>query len=117
MKKHILGFDFLSRSISPLQRFAVSEMRRRRKGKAHSTDIKLLRKRRIGKYLSSDKSGAGKGGLRKNSLNGIRQTGRWKKGLKSEPSNIEILGEIARIVTSTKILSGKITVLQLISLN
>ena len=69
--------------------------------------------------MSFVKSGTGKGGLRKNVLNGIGQTGtvRWKKGLKSEPSNIEILGEIARIVTSTKILSGKITVLQLISLN
>ena len=85
-------------------------MRRRSKGKARSTNSKLLKKRRIGKYLSSDKRGAGKGGLRKNCLNGIGQTRRWKKGLKSEPSNIEVLSEIARIVTSTKILSGKIKV-------
>ena len=42
---------------------------------------------------------------------GLNRIGRIsKKGWRSEPSNIEILGEIARIVTSIKILSGKIKV-------
>ena len=35
------------------------------------------------------------------------------KGQSSAPSNIEILGEIARILTSPKILSGKIMTLRI----
>ena len=95
-----------------MQRFALSEMSRRRKGRqqhSSSTKKKWLKKSRTGKYWSSVKEKPKKSivNLGEHGLNRIGQVGRSKRGWRSEPSNIEILGEITRIVTSTKILSGK----------
>ena len=100
-KKHPLTKFSTIRTISPVQRFALSEMTRRRKGRQST---KRFKKPRTGKYWSSVKAESKKS-LGGHGLNRIGQVGR--RGWRSEPSNIEILGEIARIVTSTKILSGK----------
>ena len=64
--------------------------------------MKRFKKPRTGKYWSSVKAESKKSkvDLGGHGLNRIGQ------GWRSEPSNIEILGEIARIVTSTKVLSG-----------
>ena len=107
-EKHPLTKFSTIRTISPVQRFALSEMTRRRKGRQqHSTSMKRFKKPRTGKYWSSVKAESKKSkvDLGGHGLNRIGQVGR--RGWRSEPSNIEILGEIARIVTSTKILSGK----------
>ena len=107
MEKTPLGLNFSPRFISPLQRFTLSEMsRRRRKGRLHSTSKKQFKKSTTGKYWNPDKyESMSKVGIWGNSLSGFGETRR-----SAVPSNIEILGEIARIVTSTKILSGKIKV-------
>ena len=66
----------------------------------------MLKKPRTGKYWRSVKEESNK--RKAGGKNGIGEVGRNKKGWRrSEPSNFEILGEIARIVTATKILSGK----------
>ena len=87
-----------------MQRFALSEMTRRRKGRQST---KRFKNPRTGKYWSSVKAESKKSkvDLAGHGLNRIGQAGR--RGWRSEPSNIEILSEIARIVTSSKILSGK----------
>ena len=65
-----------------------------------------MKKPKGGKYLQSGKEGFGKIDTRGNRVD---HTGRLRRGWRGAlPSNIEILGEIARIVTSTRILSGKI---------
>ena len=91
---HLALIDLQPRSFSPLQRFTLAEMTRRRKGKEHLNRTKQFKKPKGGKYLQSGKEGFGK----------IDQKD-WRG---APPNNIEILGEIARIVTSTRILSGKI---------
>ena len=105
-KNHHLIIDLQPRSFSPLQRFTLAEMTRRRKGKEHLNRTKQLKKPKGGKYLQSGKEGFGKIDTRGNRVD---HTGRLRRGWRGAlPSNIEILGEIARIVTSTRILSGKI---------
>ena len=98
-------FPFI-RTISPVQRFTLSEMNRRGKFRQHLIGRKRSKKPRTGKYWSSVKEESNK--RKAGGKNGIGEVGRTKKGRRrSEPSNFEILGEIARIVTATKILSGK----------
>ena len=105
-KNHHLIIDLQPRSFSPLQRFTLAEMTRRRKGKEHLNRTKQLKKLKGGKYLQSGKEGFDKIDLRDNRVD---HTGRLRNDWRgAPPNNIEILGEIARIVTSTRILSGKI---------
>ena len=105
-KNHHLIIDLQPRSFSPLQRFTLAEMTRRRKGKKHLNRTKQLKKLKSGKYLQSGNEGFGKIDLRDNRVDHTEMLRKaWRGAL---PNNIEILGEIARIVTSTRILSGKI---------
>ena len=67
---------------------------------------KQFKKPKGGKYLQSSKEEFGKIDLRDNRVDHTEMLRKAWRG--APPNNIEILGEIARIVTSTRILSGKI---------
>ena len=95
-------------------------MARRRKGRFLSSQKKWLGNPRAARYLRSSNGKEGK------LLRMGKKTQLWritkgrtsalsiiKEGQTSAPSNIEILGEIARILTSPKILSGKINTLRI----